>query len=231
MAPKRKQKRIPRRINVRFREKGEDEYAVGYTKNVSVGGLFIGTIRPLPPGTEIVVEIKEANEVRQRLATVVHAARVSPLLASVRTSGMGVRFLDRQEEATDLTAEVEEVTVGLESEPAELEETAKDPGDEQGEAPADLRINLTDVERFREAFRRDIQHGLIFVPAPIGAAVGDELKAGILVPGGGGEIKLRARVDRETICRSEAYGELGVAGFMLVFLEGDRSVSRLRAFL
>lgn len=228
MAPKRKQKRTPRRINVRFRKKGEEEFAVGYTKNVSVGGLFIGTIRPLPPGTEIVVEIKEASEVRQRPARVVHAARVSPLLASVRTSGMGVRFLDREEEAEN-TAEVEEVVAEAATEP-EFAEPRADP-EVQVTLPEDLQIDLTDVERFREAFRRDIQHGLIFIQGPIGKQIGDEVQVGVLVPGGGGEIDLRARVDRETICRSEAYGELGVAGFVLVFLDVDTSVSRLRAFL
>jgi Tfp pilus assembly protein PilZ len=95
--PKRKQKRTPRRFNVRFRKVGEEDFAVGYTKNVSAGGLFVGTIRPFPPGTEIEVEIREAGELRHRPAVVVHAARVSPLLASVRTSGMGVRFRDRVE--------------------------------------------------------------------------------------------------------------------------------------
>ena len=228
MAPKRKQKRIPRRINVRFRKQGEEEFAVGYTKNISAGGLFIGTIRPLPPGTEVVVEMKEANEVRRRPAMVVHAARVSALLASVRTSGMGVRFLDRGE-GVDVPAEVAGVAAEAATGP-ELAEPRADP-EVQVTHPGDLQIDLTDVERFREAFRRDIQHGLIFIQGPIGTSIGDEVEVRILVPGGGGEVDLRARVDRETICRSEAYGELGVAGFMLVILDVDTSLSRLRAFL
>ena len=162
MAPKRQQKRNPRRINVRFMKKGEDEYAVGYTKNVSAGGLFIGTIRPLPPGTEIVVDIKEGERLRQRPAVVVHAARVSPLLASVQTSGMGVRFLDGEQTEKAVTT----VQVEAEKSPVEsMEEVAQLPGEDDGEP--DIEVDLTVVESFREAFRRDIQHGLIFVLGPI----------------------------------------------------------------
>lgn len=226
MAPKRKQKRIPRRVNVRFRKKGDEEFAVGYTKNISPGGLFIGTIRPLPPGTEIIVEIKEVEKVRRRPAAVVHAARVSALLASVRTSGMGVRFLDL-EDAGDPVAETREVDTATPLEPVEREEQLA----EAMTSPSDLEIDLSDVERFREAFRRDIQHGLVFVQGPIASEVGEEVQVGVLVPGGVGEVTLRARIDRETVCRSEAYGQLGAAGFMLVFVEGDSAVRQLRASL
>ncbi len=108
MAAKRKYQRTPRRVNVRFKKKtGDEEFAVGYTKNISPDGLFIGTIRPLPPRTEIIVEIKEVEKIRRRAAAVVHAARVSPLLASVQTSGMGVRFLD-QVDAGDTVSEPRE---------------------------------------------------------------------------------------------------------------------------
>jgi Tfp pilus assembly protein PilZ len=226
MAPKRQQKRTPRRINVRFMKKGEDEYAVGYTKNVSAGGLFIGTIRPLPPGTEIVVAIKEGEELRQRPAVVVHAARVSPLLASVQTSGMGVRFLDGEQTEKAVTQVQDKAG---ESPVESVEEVAQLSEEDDGEP--DIEVDLTVVESFREAFRRDIQHGLIFVPGPIAASPGQEIRVGVLVPGTDREISLKARIDRETICRSEAYGELGKTGFMLVFLESDKAVSRLRTFL
>jgi len=226
MAPKRKQKRIPRRVNVRFRKKGDEEVAVGYTKNISPGGLFIGTIRPLPPGTEIIVEIKEEEKVRRRPATVVHAARVSALLASVQTSGMGVRFLDL-DDAREPVAQTQE---GARATP--LEPGARDNHSAEAKtSPSDLEVDLTDVERFREAFRRDIQHGLVFVQGPIDSEVGEEVQVGVLVPGGAGVVALRARIDRETICRSEAYGELGTVGFMLVFVEADSAVRQLRASL
>lgn len=207
-------------------KKGEDEYAVGYTKNVSAGGLFIGTIRPLPPGTEIVVAIKEGEKLRQRPAVVVHAARVSPLLASVQTSGMGVRFLDGEQTEKAVTRVQDKAG---ESPVESVEEVAQLSEEDDGEP--DIEVDLTVVESFREAFRRDIQHGLIFVPGPIAASPGQEIRVGVLVPGTDREISLKARIDRETICRSEAYGELGKTGFMLVFLESDKAVSRLRTFL
>lgn len=226
MAPKRKQKRTPRRVNVRFKRKtGDEEFAVGYTKNISPGGLFIGTIRPLPPGTEIMVEIKEVEEVRLRPAAVVHAARVSPLLASVRTSGMGVRFLDEQD-AGNLVSEPPEAANETTLESAGRVERS---AEEETSAPA-IEIDLSEVERFREAFRRDIQHGLIFVQGSIASELGGKVRVRVLVPGGGG-VALEARVDRETICRSEAYGELGTAGCMLVFVDADSALRQLRASL
>ena len=171
MAPKRKQKRIPRRVNVRFKRQGDKEFAVGYTKNISVGGLFIGTIRPLPPGTEIVVEIKEDERTRRRPAMVVHAARVSALLATVRTSGMGVRFLD-MEEADKAVAERGRKETEPPPEPAKQDERLA----EQMTGPSDLEVDLSDIERFRDAFRRDIQHGLIFVPGPLALEAGEEVE-------------------------------------------------------
>ena len=227
MVAKRKYQRTPRRVNVRFKRKtGNEEFAVGYTKNISPDGLFIGTIRPLPPGTEIIVEIKEVEKIRRRPAAVVHAARVSPLLASVQTSGMGVRFLD-QVDAGDTVSEPREGDMAATVETEDRDERSTEA---QASSP-DIEVDLSDVERFREAFRRDIQHGLIFVQGPIASKIGEEVLVRILVPGGDRDVALRARVDRETICRSEAYGELGTAGFMLVIVNADAAVSLLRASL
>lgn len=227
MIAKRKYQRTPRRVNVRFRKKaGDEKFAVGYTKNISPDGLFIGTIRPLPPGTEIIVEMKEEKRVRRRPAAVVHAARVSALLASVQSSGMGVRFLDL-EGAGDTVSEIRGGDVGTMLETEERDERST----EAKAGSPDIEIDLSDVERFREAFRRDIQHGLIFVQGPIASKIGEEVLVRVLVPGGDRDVALRARVDRETICRSEAYGELGTAGFMLVIVDADAGVRLLRASL
>lgn len=226
MASKRRQKRILHRVNVRFRKKDDEEFAVGYTKNISPGGLFIGTIRPLPPGTEIVVEIKEVEKIRRRPAKVVHAARVSALLASLQTSGMGVRFL-ALEDTRDPIAETQGGDRATSLEPRVRDEQSA----EAKISSSDLVVDLSDVERFREAFRRDIQHGQVFVRGPIASEVGEEVKVGVLVPGGVEEVTLIARIGRETVCRSEAYGELGSAGFMLVFVEGESAVRQLRESL
>jgi len=227
MPAKRKYQRTPHRVNVRFKKKtGNEEFAVGYTKNISPDGLFIGTIRPLPPRTEIIVEIKEAEKIRRRAAAVVHAARVSPLLASVQTSGMGVRFLD-QVDAGDTVSGPREGDMATTVETEDRDERST----EAKASSPDIDVDLSDVERFREAFRRDIQHGLIFVQGPIASEIGEEVLVRVLVPGGVSDVALRARVDRETICRSEAYGELGTAGFMLVIVDADAAVSLLRASL
>lgn len=213
-------------MNVRFKGRGEEESAVGYTKNVSADGMFIGTMRPLPPGTEIVVTMQEGGKTRRQLAVVCHAARVSPLLSSLRTSGMGVRYLDEREARGR-----NEAVRQAEPEPAEEPVAEGQVPAEEAAGPRRLEIDLSSVERYREAFRRDIQHGLVFALDPGGLEIDQEVLVTVSTPGSPSEVTLKARVDRQTICRSEAYGERGLQGYMLLFEEAERAISRLRAFL
>lgn len=82
------------RLTVRFWPTGgKDKPRVGYTTNVSDTGMFIATIRPLPPGTQLVAEVKLPNKTFQQIAVVVHASRVAGPLQQFQRSGMGVRFL------------------------------------------------------------------------------------------------------------------------------------------
>lgn len=85
-------KRQARRVQVSFWAKGDDDRRTGYTINVSPTGMFVGTNRPLPPGSSVEVEIVDGDQRVTVEGSVVHAARVSPLLQRLRPSGMGVRF-------------------------------------------------------------------------------------------------------------------------------------------
>jgi Tfp pilus assembly protein PilZ len=89
---RRQAKRTARRVQVRFWGAEDSEPRSGYTINVSPTGLFVGTNRPLPPGRKVRLSISLDEEELQLHGTVVHAARVSPLLQRLRPSGMGVRF-------------------------------------------------------------------------------------------------------------------------------------------
>lgn len=89
---RRQTKRKARRVQVRFWGAQDSEARSGYTINVSPTGLFVGTNRPLPPGRKVRLSISLGDREVQLDGTVVHAARVSPLLQRLRPSGMGVRF-------------------------------------------------------------------------------------------------------------------------------------------
>ncbi len=86
-------RRLGRRLQVRFRPIGKSEAHVGYTTNISETGMFVATIRPLQPGTELDVEVSDKRRMLRLDAVVVHARKVPPMWQRLRPSGMGVRFL------------------------------------------------------------------------------------------------------------------------------------------
>ncbi len=95
-------KRKARRVQVKFWDTADRVPRSGYTINVSPTGLFVGTNRPLPPGRKVSLSISLDDREIDLDGTVVHAARVSPLLQRLRPSGMGVRFEEEHPELRDL---------------------------------------------------------------------------------------------------------------------------------
>lgn len=99
---RRQAKRKARRLQVKFWDTTEEQPRSGYTINISPTGLFVGTNRPLPPGSKVRLSISLNERELTLEGTVVHAARVSPLLQRLRPSGMGVRFSRDHPELRDL---------------------------------------------------------------------------------------------------------------------------------
>ena len=97
-------RRFPRRLRVQFRPLGEPEAKTGYTTNISQTGMFVATIRPLKPGTEMDVEVSSKAGSLRLGAVVVHARKVAAVWQKVRPSGMGLRFHEPTERAKDLMA-------------------------------------------------------------------------------------------------------------------------------
>ena len=95
-------RRITRRLQVRFRPIGEREAYAGYTADISETGMFVSTIRPLKPGTELDVEVRDKHHSLRLDAVVIHARKVPPMWQRIRPSGMGVRFLEPEETAEGL---------------------------------------------------------------------------------------------------------------------------------
>ena len=95
-------RRLGRRLQVRFRPIGGRDSYVGYTTNISQTGMFVATIRPLKPGTELDIEVSDKQHVLRLDAVVVHARKVPPAWQRIRPSGMGVRFLEAREQTEGL---------------------------------------------------------------------------------------------------------------------------------
>lgn len=95
-------RRLGRRFQVRFRSLGSAESHIGYTTNISQTGMFVATIRPLKPGTELDVEVRDKESSLRLDVVVVHARKVPPVWQRLRPSGMGVRFLAEGERVEGL---------------------------------------------------------------------------------------------------------------------------------
>lgn len=95
--------RAPRRalrLPVTFWRRGQDDETVsGYSMNVSPGGMFVATYRPLPPNALIDMEIVHPDKVVRTSACVVHASRFPAEFQRLFKSGMGLRFLQPDDPA------------------------------------------------------------------------------------------------------------------------------------
>lgn len=81
------------RFPVRFWPRGRPQESFqAFASDVSAGGMFVTTRRPLAPRTPVELEVERPSGTVKIEAEVVHAARIPPLYQSVFKSGMGVRF-------------------------------------------------------------------------------------------------------------------------------------------
>ena len=97
---KRTSTRRLRRVAVRFGIEGPDH--LGYTRNVSAGGMLVLTPRPFAPGTCLQVAFQFGPDCVVRWASVRWARRSTPGLESVLPSAMGLRLYDGGAEWTAL---------------------------------------------------------------------------------------------------------------------------------
>lgn len=157
-------RRFPRRVQVRFwaQNNPETSYA-GYSRNISATGMFIATIHPHKPGSRMVIEFQEDGATFEVRASVAHSAKVSPLLQSVRPSGMGVRFSSRSLELEQLL-------------PAGEVQVLDD------EARTVFPIYFSDVDELLEVYERDIRNGGLFVPTTRPAEMDSEVSIELNLP-------------------------------------------------
>lgn len=94
--------RRPRRVQVQFWKRGEPHAYPGYTTNISLTGMFIGTRSPLPPGTRLRIEVLEGDRGFMVEGVVAHARKVRGELMRLSQPGMGVRFLSVEDLVREL---------------------------------------------------------------------------------------------------------------------------------
>jgi PilZ domain len=139
MADRRRNRRWPRQLEVRFwkqSEEGQGSRAI--STNVSRTGIFVRTQAVLPSGSRLRLAIGHGGRDFTVEGVVMRALRAPAHLQSVMPSGMGVRFLSAEElleellPAIDFQAE-ERIPAGFEA-PTSTSTYSKDGGSESTRA-------------------------------------------------------------------------------------------------
>jgi Tfp pilus assembly protein PilZ len=120
---RRRSRRWPRQLDVRFTKRGEEGPAVqAVSTNVSKTGLFLRTQQVLPTGTRLRLEVNCAGRSFVAEGVVMRALRTPTHLQAAMPSGMGVRFLRVEELLEELLPGInllaEERVPGSEPQPA-----------------------------------------------------------------------------------------------------------------
>ena len=121
MVDRRRDRRWPRQLEVRFWKQGEmGQGSRAISTNVSRTGIFVRTQLVLPSGTRLRIAVGHSGRDFTVEGVVMRALRSPAHLQSVMPSGMGVRFLTAEElleellPAIDFQAE-ERIPTGIES--------------------------------------------------------------------------------------------------------------------
>jgi Tfp pilus assembly protein PilZ len=246
---RRRSTRRPRRVSVQFWKQGDPHPFPGFTTNISMTGMFIGTRSPLPPGTRLRIEVlSERGFVVEGL--VVHAHKIAPEMAQIAQSGMGVRFLSVEEL-------MQEVLPGLAGKPAppppageDTEEVPEPPRPAAPSAPQAtvaspppgrpvppaapaapalatgpgvFIVRFPTPQQFLDVFERDLKNGGLFVSTRFPGRL-SEIVTIELHPPDAEPLVVRARV----VQRFEPNGPNPIAGMGVELVDAQGVYDRLR---
>lgn len=146
---------------MQFWKRGEPHTYPGYTTNISLTGMFIGTRSPFAPGTRLRIEVLEGDRGFMVEGVVAHARQVRGEMVRLTQPGMGVRFLSVE----DLVRELVPAGYGHEDLPPAQEEGAveREPIPTPREGGGTFAIHFLNPGEFLDVYRRDIVNGGLFV--------------------------------------------------------------------
>ncbi len=102
---KRRHPRTPLNVLVQFRFDTFDEFLAEYSVNISPGGIFVKTEEPREEGSVIYLQfaLKDGSKLIEGMGRVV---RVNPVGDPKRPPGMGIEFMNFDDESMALIAEI-----------------------------------------------------------------------------------------------------------------------------
>ena len=229
---RRRRKRFARRLQVSYWVSGEEHPRQGYTTNVSTTGCFIATNAPLAPGTRLRIEylVDEGFYVE---AVVTHAARVSTALQSIRSSGMGIRFLTISELISGL------LPSGREHETEELGEIVRKRADAEkdqaiegsGSHQTTYTVGFRNVAYLLDAIDKEIHFGGVFVTTNAPADLHEEVRIALALPA---PIKRTVHAEAIVVKVDDANsqsGESTITGMGVAFKEPAKVLEKLNRLI
>jgi len=254
---RRRSVRNPRRLQVQFARRGDQQVYTGYTTNISTTGMFLATTSPQPPGARLRVEVMDGQHGFMVEGVVAHARKVRGDMMRVTQPGMGIRFLSVADLVRELipvlTGETEEIP---EDEPVWFPEAPSEPAPAVApsrsapsppappqpapqappppaaarpvEAAGAFNVQFLGPSEFLEVFHRDIVNGGLFVSTRYPGRLQEVVRVDLHVPLPYAEpVSFRARV----VQRFEPHGNVGanlLAGMGVEILDLPAVVERLR---
>lgn len=243
---RRRKLRRARRVAVRFTEPGSDRTRSGFTTDISLTGMFIGTNHVLSPGSRIRIEVADVEHGFVLEGIVARALRRNPKMGQIQPSGMGVRFFQVTElierlfpqAASEFQAD-ERIPGGGDEGPRSETRKGRTERTGSGDGGAASRPRRGFLVRFRSSadlertWNRDVAQGGLFVsarePAPVDEVIILEIRPPEDAPRGS-KVRLQARVVQNFDRGSESDPNL-LSGMGVEFLEPDRALSSLSTLL
>ncbi len=150
MSERRRHARFRKRLRVLYGE--SDLSKVGFTRDVSAGGMYILCNGALPTGNRLHVQVFLNEKDFLLLEGMrVHAKQVPPALRSSAEQGFGVRFLSPMEALAKVAPGPEQMAAAVANAPA---------------LPAQrplFSVEYADLSDFKVAWLRELRHGGLFV--------------------------------------------------------------------
>lgn len=234
---KRRKRRFARRLQVSYWPKGDEHPRQGYTTNVSTSGAFIATNAPLPPGSRLRIEF-HADSSFFAEAVVTHAARVSTSLQSIRSSGMGIRFLTISELIGELlpagreheTESIEEISRKKVVEAVEGEDAQSARQGDSGRQTT-YTVGFRNVAYLLDSIENEITFGGVFVPTDSPAGLQEDVRIALALPA---PIKRTVHAEARVVTvadTSNKNSESTINGMGVAFKDGAKVLDELKKLI
>lgn len=237
---RRSRKRFARRLQIQYWLKGDEHARQGYTTNVSTTGAFIATNAPLAPGSRLRVEFQGESSFFVE-AVVTHAARVSTSLQSIRSSGMGIRFItigelvsgflpagrEHETEATEEIARKKIAYAESRLEPESGKPTVKHGGGRQ----TTYTVGFRNVAYLLDAIENEIAFGGVFVVTDSPAGLQQDVRIALALPA---PIKRTVHAEATVVTVSDASSasdESTVTGMGVAFKDAPKVLDELNKLI